>query len=186
MREITASPSEPQLPSLDRGGGPATASRHTERKTMMRFTRRTLRSIAALLVVGGALAACSDDDPTGPEEHAEPVRAELFLRDSDIRLADTHDDHWHGSLSMGVGVSGEFDVHFLDADGDVIPLEGEYTVRAEIVAGEPTGIVSAASHGDHIEITGLAPGATRVVIHFWHDSHADWSTPPLGVVVTAP
>ena len=153
---------------------------------MIRSTGRSLRSLATLIAVGGALAACSDEDPMGPEEHVEPATAEVYVRGGSTRLADTHGDHWHGSVSMNVGDEQELDVRFLDADGDVIPLDDEHTVRAEIVAGQPIGIASVAAHGDHLQLTALAPGETRIVIHLWHDGHADWSTPPLRVAVTAP
>lgn len=151
---------------------------------MLRPTVRSLRSLLVLLAAGAALAACSDDDPVGPSEPGPvPVRAEVYLRGTDIRLADTHGDHWHGSVTTSVGVGAELDVRFLDADDAVVPLADGRTVRAELAGGEPTHVASVESHGDHVELTALAPGETRIVIHLWHDGHADWSTPALRVVV---
>jgi hypothetical protein len=153
---------------------------------MMRATFRSMRSLAMLVAVGTVLAACSDD-PTAPAEHGPtPVNAELYLRGSDIKLADTHGDHWHGSVTTGVGVNPELDVRFLDEDGNTIELDDEHTVHAEIAAGQPSGIATVESHGDHLGLTALAPGETRIVIHFRHDGHTEWSTPALRVVVTTP
>lgn len=39
-------------------------------------------------------------------------------------------------------------------------------------------------HGDHLDIDAEGVGETRIVLHLWHDDHADWSTPPLRVTVT--
>jgi hypothetical protein len=55
-----------------------------------------------------------------------------------------------------------------------------------IAPGQPQGVVRIENHGDHFELTALAVGETRIVIHPWHDDHSDWSTPPLRVVVSAP
>lgn len=153
---------------------------------MMRPTARSLRCALTMLVVGGVLAACSDKSPTSPEPHAEPVRAEAYLRGTSTKLADTHDDHWHGSIAATVGTEIEIDVRFLDADDNVVPLGGDHTVQVEIAAGQPGNVASVASHGDHIEVSALTAGETRILIHFWHGGHADWSTPPLKVVVTDP
>jgi translation initiation factor IF-1 len=113
----------------------------------------------------------------------EPVAAEVYLRGTDQRLAYVHGDHWHGRIELAAGDEVEVDVRFLDADGGVIALGGAYTVRGEIAPGHPAGIATVESHGDHLDIEGKAAGETRIVLHFWHDGHADWTTPALRVVV---
>jgi hypothetical protein len=142
-----------------------------------RFSARSLVAVAAL----GALAACGDN-PVAPG-HPEPVGAEVFLRGTTERLAYVHGDHWHGRIELAAGDEVEVDVRFLDADGGVIALGGAYTVRGEIAPGHPAGIATVESHGDHLDIEGKAAGETRIVLHFWHDGHADWTTPALRVVV---
>jgi hypothetical protein len=146
---------------------------------MFRRTRKRSMLVAVFAAVG--LAAC--DNPVGPGEHMEPAAAEVYLRGTDERLAYIHGDHWHGRIELEVGEEVAIDVRFLDALGNVIPLGGEYTVRAEVAPGHPTGHISIHNHSDHVDIEGEAAGETRILIHFWHGSHADWTPPALRVVV---
>jgi hypothetical protein len=144
-----------------------------------RFSARSLVAVAAL----GVLAACGDNPVVPGDPAPEPVAAEVYLRGTDERLAYVHGDHWHGRIELAAGEEVEVDVRFLDADGNVIALGGDYTVYAEIAPGHPAGIATVESHGDHLDIEGEAAGETRIVLHFWHDGHADWTTPGLRVVV---
>jgi hypothetical protein len=150
----------------------------------MIFGKFSRASALALVAAFATLTAC--DSPIEPQPHADPVGAEVYLRGTDQRLAYIHGDHWHGSIALGVGEEIEVDVRFLDDHGHVIPLGGEYTVRAEIAAGHPTDIISIAEHGDHLDIEGEALGETRIVLHLWHGNHSDWSAPALRVVVHEP
>lgn len=115
-----------------------------------------------------------------------PGGAEVFARGTANRLAYVHDDHWHGRINLELGQEREFDVRFVDHDDNAIPLGAGQSVRAMIAPGQPQGVVSIENHGDHFELTALAVGETRIVVHLWHDDHSDWSTPPLRVVVSAP
>lgn len=142
-------------------------------------TRAGLLTAAALLILPG----CSDS-PTEVHDDPEPVAVEVFVRGTDNRIAYTDDDHWHGSITLAVGEEIEVDVHFLDDQDDIIPLGGEYTVVADIAPGAPTDIIDVASHGDHLDIDGEAVGQTSILLHFWHDDHAEWTAPALTVVVT--
>ncbi len=142
----------------------------------------TALAAAASLIL---LAGCSDS-PTDPgTPGVEPVTAEVYERGTDNRLAYVHGDHWHGGIDLHLGEEIEVDVRFLDASDQVIPLGGEYTVEAEVAPGERTDVVHVHGHGDHVDIEAEAVGETHVILHFWHDNHADWSTPPLRVTVGA-
>ncbi len=156
----------------------------------MESLKRLFPSFRRVLLPGAVLAlgvaACSDSPLAPVDPEPEPVGAEVFLRGTDQRLAYVHGDHWHGRIELEVGQEIEVDVRFLDEDDQVIALGGEYTVRGEIAPGHPAGLVSVESHGDHLDIEALSPGETRIVLHFWHDGHADWSTPALRVVVSEP
>lgn len=144
-------------------------------------TRAALAAAASLIL----LAGCSDSptEPGAPD--VEPVAAEVYERGTENRLAYVHGDHWHGGIELSLGEEIEVDVRFLDANDQVIPLGGEYTVEAEIAPGERTDVVHVDGHGDHLDIEAEGVGETRVILHFWHDNHADWSTPPLRVTVDA-
>lgn len=138
------------------------------------------------LILLTGLAACSDSPTVPVEPEPEPVGAEIFLRGTQERLAYVHGDHWDGRLDLEVGEEIEVDVRFLDEDDEVIPLGGEYSVQAELAPGAAQGIISVSAHGDHLDIDGEAPGETHILLHFWHDGHADWTTPPLRVTVGEP
>ena len=153
--------------------------------SMTRPRLASLRSLATALVLGAGLAACSDDPTSPPLDDAMPATAEVFAHGSETPLAHVHGDHWHGSLQLAPGGSEELDVRFLDADGEEIPLTGDRTVRAAIADGQPTGVATVESHGDHLDVVATAVGETRIVIHFWRDGRAQWSTPPLRVTVAA-
>jgi hypothetical protein len=149
---------------------------------MVQQLRRRALLLGALASVG--LAAC--DNPVTPGDHFTPVGAEVYVRGTDQRVAHVHGDHWHGRIELEVGEEIELDVRFMDADGRVAQLGGGYTVRAEIASGQPTGLIAIGNHGDHLDIDADAPGETRIVIHLWHGSHADWTSPALRVVVREP
>ena len=150
----------------------------------MNWTSYSARLAFFLAIPLLLLSACSDS-PTEPDpSEPEPVAAEVYERGTDNRLAYVHGDHWHGGIDLILGQEVEVDVRFLDENDDVIPLGGEYTVQAEIAPGEPTDVIHVHGHGDHLDIEGEAVGETRILIHFWHDDHADWTTPGLRVTVT--
>jgi len=119
----------------------------------------------------------------GEDHHHEPVGAEVFLRGTDQRLAYVHGDHWHGRIELEEGQEVEVDVRFLDDHDNVLPLSGGFSVGAEIAPGHPSGIADVEAHGDHLDVEGLSPGETRILIHFLHDNHIEWSTPALRVIV---
>jgi hypothetical protein len=148
---------------------------------MNRFRIRWLFALAVLLTFG--LAACDSGVVDPIDDHAEPVAAEVYLRGTEERLAYVHGDHWHGRIELEAGEEIAVDVRFLDEHDQVIGLGGEFTVLAEVAPGHPTGLVDVDGHGDHVDIEALAAGETRILLHFAHDGHIEWSTPALRVVV---
>lgn len=145
---------------------------------LSRIRLSALLALSIFLVVG-----CSDSPTESDHDEPEPVAAEIYERGTDVRLAYTHDDHWHGNFQLTVGEEVGIDVVFLDENDEVIPLGGEYTVRADIAPGQEEHVVHVEAHGDHLDVEAESVGVTGLIIHFWHDGHADWSTPMLPVTV---
>lgn len=153
--------------------------------TGTRLSPRSQRLPRALLAVVPLLAIVLSVPVLVRAGGEVPEGAEVFPRAGDTRLAYVHGDHWHGRITLDAGQEREFDVRFVDQDDNVMPLAAGQSVRAAIVAGQPERVVSIENHGDHFKLRALSAGETRIVIHLWHDDHADWSTPPLRVVVNA-
>ncbi len=151
----------------------------------------TSRFLPALLVVGAlALTGClfdSHKDHDHKHGHGEgPAKMYLIDRAADhAEVADTHGDHWHGSLrEIKLGEHISVGARFVDEDGDDLPLTGDYSLRARLADGAPDSVVGFVFHGDHLHLQGLAIGETQVIFQYWHDGHADWETPALTVTVS--
>jgi len=149
---------------------------------MLRKTT-TLLSLLPLLVIAGC------DRSTTEAEHGDPEQVQLRDHDSGQLYAFTSGTGsartWNGTLpSLRVGESLEVEVRFLDHDGHTIPLGGEYSAGASLVSGSPAGILAIISHGDHLDIEGLAAGTVQVRISLNHGNHSDWDSPPLSVTVS--
>ncbi|MBA4160207.1 MAG: hypothetical protein H0X65_22515 [Gemmatimonadetes bacterium] len=151
--------------------------------------RLALLAVVPLVIL---IAGCGRH-PNSPADHATPASVELLNRSTGDRLAWTDGTgagkNWDGGLPhISVGDELAVNVRFLRANGTEIPLGGQYTVRARLAeqaeggAGTP-GIVQLENHGDHVDITGLADGETRIVFMLWHGSHADFTAPPIEVEV---
>lgn len=139
-------------------------------------------ALLSLLLVAGC------DRSTTEPEHGEPDQVELYDLDSGTVYAFTEGSgnarHWDGALpAIPQGTSLEVGVRFFDEEGDEVPLEGEYWAAAEIRSGG-TGILEVHSHGDHLDLEGLAPGTVQVVFQLFHGNHSDWDSPELAVTVT--
>ena len=72
---------------------------------------------------------------------------------------------------------------FRDADGDVIPLGGEFTVNAILAPGSPTGVVELSAHGDHVDIEAGGVGTVQIIFQLMHANHSDWDLPPIELEV---
>jgi hypothetical protein len=139
-------------------------------------------ALVTLLVVTGC-----DRSSTEPE-HGEPEQLELFNLDTGSIYAFTEGSgsaqHWDGALpAIPQGTGLEVGLRFLDEDGEEIHLEGEFSANAEILSGG-AGILEITSHGDHLDLEGLAPGTVQVAFQLYHGNHSDWDAPGLAVTVT--
>jgi len=149
------------------------------------FSLRRMR-MALLLLPMMALAAC--DRSSTAAEHGEPASLELRERGSNQLLAWTHGSgsgmHWDGELPH-LHPDEEIAVNaiFRDADGNTIPLGGEYSVNALLAPGYPAGIVELAPHGDHVDIEGLAEGVAGIIFQLYHGNHSDWDSPVIEIEV---
>lgn len=143
-----------------------------------------MASLSTLVLV----SACDRSSPTDPEEHGEPESVELLDRATGERLAWTEGTgasiHWDGSIPhLDVGEERAVDVRFLDAEGREIPLDGEFSVDARLTEDSPDGVLSLASHGDHVDLEAEAAGEVRVIFSLMHGGHSDFDAPPLAIEV---
>ncbi len=115
---------------------------------------------------------------------AEAAGAEVFRAGTDDRLAYVHGDHWHGSLPhIHTGEDLSLAIRFVDENGEVVELTGEYRLAPEWAEGAATDVVSIQFEGDQVDIHGVAEGKTSIVFQLWHGDHTEYVTPPLGIEV---
>jgi hypothetical protein len=111
---------------------------------------------------------------------------ELLTRgDSPMVLADTHGEHWHGSLTLYVGASHtSVGVRWLDENDEAIDVDyNHYLFAAALDTGAPA-LVTFDFHGDHLHIIpGEDEGTTAVVFSLEHDGEAVYTSPPIVVNV---
>jgi hypothetical protein len=143
---------------------------------------------AGIIALTATVIGCDrSTDPNG-NDHGEPVAAEVYNRETGVRLAYTHGTgagmHWDGGLPhLHVGDELELDVLFLDEHDTVIPLGIEYEMRAILADGAAEGIIEIENHIDHVDIVAIGIGETSIIFQLWHGNHADWETPPITVEV---
>lgn len=149
---------------------------------------RFFKRIIPVLAIGLLLFSCSDNS-TGPDtDPVEVTRVNLVDRDSGEEIAHTHGSgdsmHWHGSLPhLHPGEEIEVNVEFLDADGNVIALGGEYTVQAHLASGSDDGVVELSSHGDHVDVEAVGEGNVEIIFSLWHGDHSEFDAPAIGLEV---
>lgn len=142
--------------------------------------RTTKLALAFLVAVG--VAACSDS--TGSDhDHAEAAGLEVVDHSTDAVLVRVNADRAvTGSLTVGAGAGRALEVYFLDDHGHRIELDDDHAeLRWEIAN---TAIATLESHGDHLDLSGHAAGATTVVFRAWHGSHSDYDSPAIPLTVT--
>lgn len=153
----------------------------------MKFIR-LFKRIIPVLAVGLLVYSCSDSS-TGPDtELVEVTRVNLVDRDSGTEFAHTHGTgssmHWHGSLPhLHPGEEIEVNVEFIDANGDVIQLGGEYTVQAQLASGSDTGVIEMSNHGDHVDIEAIGDGEVEIIFSLWHGDHSEFEAPSVALEV---
>jgi hypothetical protein len=142
-----------------------------------------LRKITTILPLLPLLVLAGCDRSTTEPEHGEPDRVELRDRDTGALLASSDGSSWVGELpDIEVGEGIEVDALFFDEDDVEIHLDGEFSARAAVVSGG-SGILTITTHGDHLDLAGIAPGTVGVEFSLFHGSHSDWDSPPLSVTV---
>jgi hypothetical protein len=163
-------------------------------------------SLLAILSLTIFFTSCEDDPVTPSEEHFEAVgyiilneNEEVIFRVFDGQVDNTIADALVINLADGMG---EFEVHFLDEDGDDIGTpegdhdhdhlqgssieeedddhddhdheEGEYELSVEV---QDEGIATAEAHEWEVELTPVAVGTTQMRIQIMHEEHADFTSP---------
>lgn len=141
--------------------------------------------MAATLAGTLALGACGDD-PTGPDDHAEPEG--VVLRLNNQVLASYDGSTWSGEVVLTVGQeTAHISVQFVDDHGD--PLETDEDEYLDVVMGN-TAIAdfeqdTPGEFGGRLH--GKSVGQTTAVFRLMHGAvgsgHADFATAPLTVRV---
>lgn len=132
--------------------------------------------------------SCSDSS-TGPDtELVEVTRVNLVDRDSGTEFAHTHGSgsgmHWHGSLPhLHPGEGVEVNVEFVDANGDIVQLGGEYTVQAQLASGSDEGVIEIGNHDDHVDIEAVGDGNVEIIFSLLHGDHSEFEAPSIEVEV---
>lgn len=148
-----------------------------------RLFAHALRAAPLLSIL--TIAACSDS--TGPGDPVSVSGLEIVDRSTGAVVADTHGSgsgiHWHGHIHLHPGDEAAFTTRFLDANGQAIPLTGEYSVDARLAAGSPGGVVEISPHGDHVDIDAIGEGEVEVIFSLQRGTTTVWEAPPLEVEV---
>ncbi|MCK8826499.1 zinc ABC transporter substrate-binding protein [Natroniella acetigena] len=127
-----------------------------------------------------------DHDHDHSHDHQGVDKVELIDRSQDQVIADSHNDHWHGSIpEIKVGEHISLGAIFRDDHGHQITLGNneKYQFNARIDFHSPEGVVEVVSHGDHLHLRGESVGEVAVIFQLWHDEHADWESPEMTVKV---
>jgi hypothetical protein len=150
---------------------------------MFATTRKLINRAALALLATTVLAACGDDG-TGPEDDHQEAVGMVITRDNATLVSVNSARQVTGSLTVGAGSGDHFNVFFVDEDGDRFQLEeddDEHSL-AWTVANESVAHVH--SHGDHLDLEGVAAGSTTVVFSIMHGGHSDYDSPPIPITVT--
>lgn len=151
--------------------------------TMTRKLSRMTRAAMVLMTVG-ALSACgdilgSDDDDNG---HDEAVGMVITDQNNTTLVSVNASRQVTGTLTVARGAARHLEVYFLDEDGDRFQVDGDDHTLDWTVAN--TGIAMIDSHGDHLDLDGVAAGSTTVVFSIMHGNHSDYDSPTIPITVT--
>ncbi|HEX6038465.1 hypothetical protein [Longimicrobium sp.] len=153
---------------------------------MMMFTRKSLISRAALVLFATAALAACDGDGTGPDDHDHEEAVGMVITDqNDATLVSVNAARQvTGSLTVAAGAARHLSVWFVAEDGDrfqIEPTDDEHSLDWT-VANEAVAVID--SHGDHMDLDGVAAGSTTVVFHILHGNHSDYDSPAIPITVT--
>jgi hypothetical protein len=135
------------------------------------------------VLVACALLACRN--PVSPgSEHLEALEVRVRNARGEQLAATVDNTRWIGGpLRLTRGDTMALLAEFTDVFGAPFTLEGrrEHTLRAEVEAPRVASLSTSDGRG---RLVGLSTGTTRVRLHIWHLTHADFSSPWLEVVVS--
>ena len=147
-----------------------------------------------------------DDHDHGDEEHCEDfttesdcgMHSECEWHEDDSACEDAdedHDDHDEedhgeyayrqlgleidGTITIDVGQTLEFSVHFLDSSGNELEDHEDHDEEDH----EDHEDEDHEDHGMIIEVTGVSVGTTSFQIQLMHDGHSDYTSLPITVTV---
>lgn len=151
----------------------------------MKFTLPRNGWLAATLAGMLVLGACGDD-PTVPDDHAEPEG--VVLRLNGQVLASYDGGTWSGEVALSVGQeTGSITVQFVDDHGD--PLEADDEEYLDVIMGNSSiaDFLSDAPGAFTGRLSGKAVGQTFATFRLMHGAvgsgHPDYVAAPLTVRV---
>lgn len=148
----------------------------------------TRRSVLALATgLAGGVAGCLGDRLPEPDE-GEALVAELWVVDAATGeiVADTHDNHWHGSLpTVAVGGTREFEIEFIDTNRETIPVGDSepFQLSATVAEASQNNSLSIGTDGDRLQLTGENTGETDLVFQLSEAETVIWEAPPIAIAV---
>ena len=150
---------------------------------MFAGTRKLMSRAALVLAATVALGAC-DDNSTGPDDHDHDQAAGLVvLGENDAVLVSVNAARQvTGSLTVPAGEGRHLEVWFVAEDGDRFQPDGDEHTLDWTVANEAVAVID--SHGDHMDLDGVAAGNTTVVFSILHGNHSDYDSPAIPITVT--
>ncbi|MBB4637140.1 hypothetical protein [Longimicrobium terrae] len=150
---------------------------------MFTETRKLINRAALVLAATAMLAAC-DDDGTGPDDHDHDEAAGLVILDQNNAtvVSVNASRQVTGSLSVKAGQAKHLEVWFVAEDGDRFQPDGAEHTLDWTVANESIAVID--SHGDHMDLDGVAAGSTAVVFSILHGNHSDYDSPSIPITVT--
>lgn len=149
---------------------------------MFAQTRTLIRRAALALVATAALAACGDS--TGPDDDDHDEAAGLVILDQNdaVIVSVNAARQVTGSLTVPAGQARHLEVWFVAEDGDRFQPDDDDHALDWTVANEAIAVID--SHGDHMDLEGVAAGNTTVVFSILHGNHSDYDSPAIPITVT--
>lgn len=143
------------------------------------------RRAVAALSIAALLAVC--DNPVRSEHHEDAAGVRVTLSGVVVAESQGATVVVNNLPSVGVGAeTGLLQVRFLAEDGDVIDLSGEADFSLAVVFANPSVAAFQAAGAYDGRIRGLQAGTTTVQFELRHGNHADFTSRPFDITVTAP
>ena len=159
-----------------------------------------IRQLFVLMSLAFITSSC-DNHSHGPhhgddDNHADIGGFELVEEGQEAYTFRQLDATQEGSISLTVGETKEFSLHFLDDNGDELHEDehcDDIVDQTECNSSDHCEWDSNDSlcedeeheeHGMHIEMEGLSVGTTSFQVFFMHDGHADYTSLPIPISVT--